>query len=259
MKSLNFQTLQVYDNSWREKGGIISKRNDDVRKALTEHIHDHFKDRPDLVSKLLPKQAPSVRRMVLDNGFYDTLLQDNVSLITSKIERITEKGILTKDGVEREFDIIILGAGFKVSQYLYPVDYIGTQGMTLQKAWKKDGARSYLGMTMPNYPNLFTLYGPNHQPRGGSLHSACEIWARYAVSSIVGIIERDAKSMELKREVFEEYNVRLDEQNKKNIWEEEGAGYFVNGFGRQQVNNPFRNDEYFRMVRKVNFEDYVVR
>lgn len=157
-----------------------------------------------------------------------------------------------KDGKTHEFDIIVLGAGFKVSQYLWPVDYIGTEEMTLQKAWEKDGARSYLGMVMPNYPNLFTLYGPNHQPRGGSLPSFAEIWARYTVSSIVGMIETGARSMEIKREVFDKYQDELDAQTAKLIWESEGASYFLNKHGRQQVNMPWTNAEYHPMIRNVN-------
>jgi len=146
-----------------------------------------------------------------------------------------------------------------VAQYLWPIDYVGTEGMTLQKVWEKDGARSYFGMTMPNYPNLFTLYGPNHQPRAGSLFSCCEIWARYAVSWIVGIVEQGAKSMEIKREVFDNYNAMLDVQAKKAIWESEGSGYFINKHGRQGVNNPWTNGQYHPMVKAVDFGDYIIR
>lgn len=99
-----------------------------------------------------------------------------------------------QDGTERDFDLIVLGAGFKVSHYFWPVEYRGRGGMTLEKGWEKDGARSYLGMVMPSYPNLFTLYGPNHQPRGGSLPSYAEIWSRYMASSLVGMIEKGTRN-----------------------------------------------------------------
>ncbi|KAI9743684.1 MAG: hypothetical protein M1818_003000 [Claussenomyces sp. TS43310] len=255
-RSLHLAALQYYDDDWIAKGGHINRRNDGVRKALTAYMHEKLGDRPDLLEKVAPKHAPLVRRLVVDNGFYDCLKQDNVELVTDDIERITEQGILTKDGKERKYDIIVLGAGFKVSQYLWPVNYVGRDGMTLEKAWKKDGARSYLGLTMPNYPNLFMLYGPNHQPRGGSLYSFGEIWARYAVSSIVGMIERGAKTMEVKQEVFDEYNTRLDDGNKGIIWEMKGSSYYVNEHGRQAVNMPWTTAEYFGMVAKPNFDEF---
>lgn len=213
-------------------------------------------DRPDLMEKMMPKYAPMVRRLVVDNGFLEALKQDNVELVSDNIDCITEDGILNKDGKHRKFDMIVLGAGFKVSQYLWPVDYVGREGMTLTEAWKKDGARSYLGMSMPKYPNLFTLYGPNHQPRGGSLYSYGEMWARYAVASIVGMIERGAKSMEVKPDVFDRYQAKLDKGNEKLIWESAGSSYYVNGHGRQAVNMPWTTAEYHSMIRKPDFDDY---
>jgi 4-hydroxyacetophenone monooxygenase len=258
-KGHEFASIQNRDDAWKANGGLVSEKNDAVRKALTEFIHEKLGDRPDLIAKIIPKQAPMVRRMVVDNGFYNAIKQDNVTLVTDSIERVTETGIITKDGKEQNFDILILGAGFKVAQYLFPVDYIGTNGMTLKKSWEKDGARSYLGIVMPNYPNLFMFYGPNHQPRGGSLFSFSEIWARYTVSAIVGMIEKGAKSMEVKKELFDEYNEKLDQGISQIIWDSEGAGYFVNEHGRQGVNMPWTNAEYFPMVREVHFEDFILK
>lgn len=255
-RSLQLANTQYHDPEWRAQGGLINKRNDFLRESLTKFIDEKFGDRPDLRVKVTPKQAPMVRRLVVDNGFYDALKRDNVDLIIKDIERITPKGIKTQDGVEIEYDMIVLGAGFKTSQYLWPVDYTGTQGMTLGKAWEIDGARSYLGMTMPYYPNLFTLYGPNHQPRGGSLYSYGEMWARYAIASIVGMIERGANSMEVKKDVFDRYQARLDEANRKLIWESEGAAYYVNEHGRQAVNMPWTTAEYHPMIVKPDFGDY---
>ena len=220
------------------------------------YVHEKLGDRPDLIAKVTPRQAPMVRRGVVDNGFYEAIKRDNVELVTDGINRITETGIISKDGKERKFEILVLGAGFKVSQYLWPVNYVGTEGITLEKAWKKYGARSYLGMVMPDYPNFFMSYGPNHQPRTGSLFSSSEHWARYQSQALVGMIERGAKSMVVKKEVFDQYNQRLDEATKKIVWESEGAGFFINEHGRQGVNMPWTNAEYHPMVRKVNFDDF---
>lgn len=62
--------------------------------------------------------------------------------MTESIRSFTEKCIVTEDGEEKEVDVVVLGAGFKVAQYFWPVDYLGTEGMTLKKLWEKDGARS---------------------------------------------------------------------------------------------------------------------
>jgi 4-hydroxyacetophenone monooxygenase len=261
--SMYFQSLQVaplqeHDYAWQAKGGLVNERNDALRLTLTDFIRNKFIDRPDLFEKLLPNHAPLVRRPPIDNGFYDCLKQDNVELVTDKIDHIDETGIVTQDGKHREFDMIVLGSGFMPFK-MASVNYVGRDGITLEETWKKDGARSYLGMTIPGYPNLFTLYGPNHQPRGGSMHSWAEIWTRYAVAAIVHMIENESSSIEIRDDVFEEYNERLDEANKALIWESQGHGYYVNEFGRQCVNMPWRTHLYHQMVKMPKYEEYYIK
>jgi len=253
------QGLQTYDHEWRAKGGLINERNDGVRKNLIAYIKSKVGDSPELLEKLIPTHAPLVRRLVVDNGFYDALRRDNVELVTEAIGRITPGGILTKDGRERHFDLIVLAAGFKVTDYLWPVDYVGRDGATLAASWRVDGARAYLGITMPGFPNLFIFYGPNGQPRSGGFYSWAEIWSRYAVGSIVELIQKGARSMEVRREVFEEYNARMDLAMRELIWEEQGHSYYVNAQGRSAVNMPWTTTEYHSMVRSPNLSDYVIR
>lgn len=259
MRGMQLPPLQIDDPEWRAQGGLVNKRNDDMRKGLTEYIKSKVGADSPLLPKLIPKGAPLVRRLVVDNGFYDALMQDNVELVSEPIETFVPSGIKTKDGVERQFDLVVLGCGFKPTEYLFPCQYTGRNGVTLDKTWEKDGARSYLGLTIPGYPNLFTLYGPNHQPRGGpSLHSWSEIWGRYAIASIVWLLENDARSLEVKQSVYDKYNKELDVAVSKLIWEAEGHGYFVNKHGRQAVNMPWTAEEYHARVVRPNIDDFHV-
>lgn len=257
--SQQLQHLQPYDREWQAKGGIINERNDKVREALTEYIESKAKGVPGLLEKILPTHAPLVRRLVVDNGFYDMLRLDNVELVTDGIDKFTETGIKTVDGVEREFDVVVLGTGFKTSQYFFPCKYVGRDGATMDNLWKKDGARSYLGLVMPGFPNFFSFYGPNHQPRSGGFYSWGEIWARYTATCIVNLIENDKKSMDCRRDVFDEYNTRLDAEAKGLIWEEAGHGYYVNEWGRSGVNAPWKTADYHKMVSNPNFDDFEIR
>jgi 4-hydroxyacetophenone monooxygenase len=260
VRGLQLPALQVEDPAWIAKGGLVNERNDGMRVGLTNYIKSKVGADSPLLPKLIPNGAPFVRRLVVDNGFYDALLRPNTELVTEPIASFTETGIRTADGVERTFDLVVLGCGFKPTEYLYPCAYKGRDGATLDKTWAKDGARSYLGLTIPGYPNLFTMYGPNHQPRGGpSLHSWSEIWGRYAIASIVSLIENGKKSLAVKQEVYDKYNERLDDENAKLIWEREGAGYFVNKFGRQGVNMPWTAEVYHAWVAKPDLGDYDVR
>lgn len=82
------------------------------------------------------------------------------------------------------------------------------------------------------------------------------MWARYAVASIVGMIERGANSMEVKKDVFDSYQDKIDTENKRIIWESEGSSYYVNEHGRQAVNMPWTTAEYHPMIVRPNFDDY---
>ena len=254
------QDLQRYDREWQKEGGRINARNDKLREILLEYIRTKVGDKPDLYSKLLPSFAPLGRRSVIDNGWYDALRRDNVELVTEKIARFTPQGILTVDGIERDIDLAILATGFKTSKFLWPVKYTGRGGSTLEQLWSKDGPRSYLGITLPGFPNFFICYGPNGQPRAGGYYSWAEIWTRYILRLVTHMIERGAKSIEVKRPVFDDFNRRLDEAMKDIIWQEEAKGsYYINEFGRVGLNVPWDTSEFHGMVAEPNRDDFYIK
>lgn len=254
----DIEGLQTYDRAWQAAGGFVSERNDLLRENLKEYVGAKVGHRPDLARHLIPDFPPLAKRLIADNGWYDALLRPNVELVTEGIERITPSGILTRDGCHRDFDLIVLCAGFRTNAYLWPVRYEGRNDQTLEQAWEKDGARAYLGMTVPNFPNLFIVYGPNAQARAGGLMAWLEIWVRYAVKSIAMMIENGVRSMDCRPEIYEDYNKRLDHTLEECIWG--GAkSYYVNEHGRQNTNMPWHPRDYYNWVRKPNFDDYRLR
>ena len=258
VNSTQTNVLQELDHDWIANGGRVNERNEMFARDLRHFIRSKVGDRDDLFEKLLPNHPPLARRLVVDNGFYDSLLRENVELVTDSIDRINEHGIVTKDGRERRFDLIVLGAGFKVSQYLWPVPYVGRNGVTLEDLWAADGARAYKGVTMPGFPNFFMFYGPNSQARGGGFHTWAELVARYICASVVDMVERGATSIEVRQDAFATYNAALDEANQQLLWETEGRdGYFVNQHGRVGTQMPWRVPEFFDMIRTSEPESYV--
>jgi 4-hydroxyacetophenone monooxygenase len=251
--------LQAIDNDWRREGGLVSPVNDRLRRNIESYIVSQFPDDADMVRKLTPTWPPFAKRLVVDNGWFEALKRPNVKLVTEGIERITADGIVTKDGVEHALDMIVVAGGFKVERYLWPVRYEGRQGKTLESAWLKDGARAYLGITLPDFPNFFVIYGPNAQARAGGLFAWLEIWARYSVQAVVSMLESGHRSMECRRDVHDSYNARLDAADKDCIWGMEGLkSYYVNGQGRQGINNPLRPSVAYELVRKPNLADFIL-
>jgi 4-hydroxyacetophenone monooxygenase len=256
------QSLQEQDPEWQAGGGHISERNDLFRASLTDYIKAKIGDRPDLLDRLIPPYAPMARRLIVDNDWYTSLLRDNVDLVTEKIEAITPTGFVTSDGVEREVDVIVMATGFSVTKYLWPTEYVGLGGIKLEDAWDTgDGPMAYMGMTVPDFPNLFILYGPNSQPRSGSIPSWIEVWSRYIASSVVLMLETGHRRISVRKDVFDVYNAELDAAARKLVWDEaasRGKNYYVNPSGRQQVNAPWKVEEYYQRLAAPNPDDFVL-
>ena len=261
LSSVRMQSFQYLDADWRAKGGTINEQNDQLREMLTRMIRHKMAARSELVDHLIPEFAPLSRRIVVDNGWYDALLRDNVDLITDDILRVAPTGIVTRHGDEREFDLIVLAAGFEVERHLHPVKYVGRNGATTEELWSRDGARAYLTMLLPGFPNFFVMYGPNAGVRAGSFHSAVEMLTRYICGVITATIERGATSAELRREVYLDYNRRLDEGMKSLLWEHEKGGnsYYLNRHGKSGVNMPWEMHEFYDLLRRVEPDEYFFR
>jgi len=248
------------DPGWYAEHHTLSAANDSLRKNLEEYIASKLDGRPDLIEKSIPKQAPLSRRLIVDNGWYDSLMRPNVELVTKQISMVCESGIVTADGQRYEVDTVVLGSGFEVSRYFWPVTYKGVSGRSLEDAWRLDGARAYLGMSYPEFPNFFSCYGPNSQPRSGGHHLWAESWARYVTSLIVAMLNRGAQAVEVRREAFAEFNEALDERFKTTVWGVvPSGGYYINSHGRPGVHMPYWSHEYYDMLANPALSDYDFR
>ncbi len=258
--SLQKQEMEELDPEWIARGGKVNERNHRLATALTEFIRSKVGHREDLFRKLVPTHPPLARRLVIDNAWYDSLLKDNVELVATGVERITPNSVIAQDGSEHPCDLLVLSAGFQVSRYLFPVNYQGRNGVSIQDAWNKDGARAYLTMTLPDFPNFFMLYGPNAGVRGGSFHSWIEVFTRYIGELLVKLLEDGKSEIEVRREAFAHYNAIMDQEMKSLLWQSEGlGGYFVNEHGRVGTQMPWKADRFYHWVRKSDPQNFLFR
>jgi 4-hydroxyacetophenone monooxygenase len=254
------QAGQEHDFEWQAGGGSISKANDNLRAFLTEYIETKLEGHPDLIEKCTPKYAPLGRRLVVDNGWFETLLRPNVDFVTAGVDRFVPKGIITTEGGLEECEVAVLAIGWETSRYFWPIRFEGRNGLTLEELWSRDGGRSYLGMAMPGFPNLFTLYGPNSAPRAGGAYSWSEVWSRYSVDAVIKLIESGKRSMEVKADKYSEYNLEIDTVMEGLIWKTQGVGsYQLNEYGRPGFSCPFRIDQYHSHLIEPELNDYELR
>jgi 4-hydroxyacetophenone monooxygenase len=245
------------DPEWKEPGSV-NAANHRLRTNLLAYMQSKIGHRPDLMEKCVPAYPPLSKRLPKDNGWYDAVLMDHVSLVTTPIERITETGIRTTDGTDHPFDLIVLATGFNATDFLLTLDVQG-DGISLKDFWSVDGARAYLGMTIPHFPNLFCLYGPNTNGRAIGPSAWGEMQIRYAIKCMNALIERGLGAVDVKMEPYLDYNRRLDERLSKMLY---GAGgqrsYFMNEHGRMATQGGFFNYEYCDWTYEPDLDEYVL-
>jgi len=168
--------------------------------------------------------------------------------------------VITEDGTTHELDVLVCATGFQATRFLTPMDIRGRSGAGLRETWQDEDARAYLGMTVPDYPNLLILYGPNAQGgHGGSLIGTAEMQTHYLASMLRQMLERGIGAIEARQELHDEYSRRVDAAHEQMIWTHPGMDtYYRNSRGRVVVNTPWRVVDYWQMTRDANLAEYVV-
>ncbi|MDA2945624.1 MAG: NAD(P)-binding domain-containing protein [Actinomycetota bacterium] len=253
-------TLQI-DPTWQHPDRSINAANDAHRRAFTEYYRAQAGERTDLFDKALPDYPPFGKRMLIDNGWFAALKHTNVELVTDHIERIDCDGVVSVTGERYPVDVIVEATGFESLRMLWPMKIRGRSGATLSEVWGDDDARAYLGMTVPDFPNFFCLYGPNtNLGHGGSLifHFECQV--RYILSLIESMIGADIATVDCRPEVLDRYVDRVDVAHRNMIWSHPGMStWYRNDRGRVVTNSPWRLVDYWRMTREPRLGDFVVK
>lgn len=247
------------DPAWDDPERSVNALNDAHRRGLTAYIESELGEHRELLPEVLPTYPPFGKRMLLDNGWFRTLVRDNVQLVTGAVTEVQEDRLLTSAGTEHKADVLIWATGFDVVNFLAPMRIFGTGGRELHNDWHGDDARAFLGTTVPGYPNMFCLYGPNTQfGHGGSLITVVERQIHYVMSLLREMRSRGLRAVDVRREVYDEYNRLVDETHEGMVWTHPGMDtYYRNSRGRVVVNNPFKIIDYWRMTEHANIEDFV--
>jgi 4-hydroxyacetophenone monooxygenase len=253
-----YEAVKV-DPAFNGNGQSISAANQTIRETLTAYLKAQIGERTDLIDKVVPKYPFGSKRTLRDCGEWIPMLKrDNAELVTEKITAITQDCIITADGREHPTDVIIYGTGFHASRFLEPLQIVGPKGAELTAQWAGD-ARAYLGMTVPDYPNFFCIYGPNtNLVVNGSIVFFSECSMRYILGCLELLAEKGAATMAPRKDVFDRYNARVDAGNARMAWGQAGvSNWYKNDSGRVTQNWPFPLVEYWEATRAPNPDDFI--
>ena len=247
------------DPDWPEHETSLNAANKAIREQLVEHIRKQLNGDEELIAKVIPKFPPYGKRMLRDSNWYSALTRDNVELVAGTVERITESGVVDRDGVEHPADVIILATGFKAQAPLFPMEVIGTNG-SIRDHWGEDNPRAHLGITVPEFPNFFILYGPGtNGGHGGSAVYNSECQVRYTMQALREIIERGGGAVDVRKEPFEAYQKLVDDEHARLVWTHPGVNnWYRNKAGRVVTNSPWPLSKYRNLTAVFNPADYVI-
>jgi 4-hydroxyacetophenone monooxygenase len=248
------------DPTWPYADRSLNKINDSHRAYFTQYIVSEIGDRTDLLEQVVPPYPPFGKRMLMDNGWYRMLRNERVKLVSDPIVEIDPDRIITEDGTEHEADVLVVATGFDVLRFLTAFEARGRSGRSLREVWNDDDARAYLGLSIPDFPNFFCLYGPNLQPgHGGSFMFLAEMQVRYVMDVLKKMVTQELGAVECRQDVHDAYNERIDRAHENMVWTHPGMEtYYRNTRGRVVVNSPYRNATFYDMTRTANLDDFVV-
>lgn len=221
-----------------------------------QHLKRQVPDRQ-LRRKLIPRYSPGCKRLLLSNDYYPALTKPNVDVITEGITEILPRSIVTTDGAEHETDAIIFATGFLVTDNPVMERVRGRDGRSLAKAWLDNGLRAYLGTTVPGFPNLFLMTGPNTGIGHTSLLVMIEAQIRYVMSCLKLMSRHRISTVEVRESTVDAFSAELQERSKTTVWTAGGCqSWYLDAEGRNTTLWPDFTWRFVRRTRRFDPENY---
>jgi cation diffusion facilitator CzcD-associated flavoprotein CzcO len=172
-------------------------------RQITKAIDD-----PELRRKVTPRDEVGCKRLMLTDDWYPTLAKPNVALVDDRIAEVTPNGIRTADGTERQADVLVLATGFKTHGFVAPMEIVRSDGRTLAEEWATV-PRAYLGVSVPGFPNMFLLYGPNTNGGTGSVIYTIEAGMGHVLAALAELDRAGARRIEVSRQAADAFDREL--------------------------------------------------
>lgn len=254
--------LKIYRlKLWLLGGGLfflMKKGNGFLRKQYQNQTISFIKkyiDDPEFIKALTPTYPMGAKRILFSDTYYPALANENVRLVTSEIKTINSSGIVDKEEIQHDLDVLIYSTGFKTNPFLMNIDIVGRENVLLKDHWK-DGPKNYLGINIDRFPNFFMMYGPNTNLGHNSIILMSEAQAGYISSCIGSMRLQKLQSIEIKKEVINEYHKKTQERLENMIWASVEDSWYRSPNGNIPNNYPGRTMEYMRRTKKVDFSEY---
>ena len=227
-----------------------------IEQLARAHLARQVPD-PDLRARLTPDYTPGCKRLLLSNTYYRALTAGNAAVVTHAITEIRPNAIVTADGREHAADVLIWATGFKVTDNPMLEVIKGRDGRSLRETWSETGLQAYLGTTVPGFPNLFVMTGPNTGLGHTSLVIMIEAQVDYLMGALDTMGRRGLASVEPRRDVTERYNAEIQRKLAPTVWSSGGcASWYLDAQGRNTTLWPDFTWKFKLRTRRFDAENY---
>jgi cation diffusion facilitator CzcD-associated flavoprotein CzcO len=227
-------------------------------RALGRHQINRAIEDPELRRKVTPRDEIGCKRVMVTDDWYPTLTKPNVELVTEAIDAVTPAGVRTADGRERPADVIVLATGFASHGFVAPMEIFGAGGRSLWDEWR-EVPRAYLGLSVPSFPNLFLLYGPNTNGGTGSVIYTIEAGMQHVLSALRQLESGGAHTIEVRREAAEQFDRELRAALEGTVWHTGCTSWYLDENGNDPNQWPWRWGTYRRRTAEIAPEAYALQ
>ncbi len=226
-----------------------------IEEACLANLEDNVTD-PDLRERLRPSYRAACKRLIVSPDFYDAIQRPNAELVTSHIDRVEREGVRTADGRLHELDVLVLATGFKVDAFMRPMHIKGRNGRDLDEAWTPR-PEAYLSISVPEFPNLFMLNGPNGPVGNFSLIQVAELQMGY-ILQLVRELRSGRSEVSPTPEALARFEADRLEASRHTIWSTGCRSWYLDDRGVPMV-WPWPFSRFREAMAKPDLADYELR
>ena len=211
---------------------------------------------PALRAKLTPRYVMGCKRILLSSDFYPALTRPNVEVVGAGLARVDGHTAIAGDGTARDVDVIILATGFRAVDMPIAGRITGADGVTLAQAWGGD-MRALRGTTVPGFPNLCLVIGPNTGLGHSSMIHIIESQLRYILDYLATLDRTGAAALDARRGAQERWCAGIERRMASSVWATGGCvSWYLNAAGRNTTLWPGSTLGFRRATRQLDVSEY---
>ncbi len=230
-----------------------------MESAARAYLRREVKD-PVTREQLTPRYAIGCKRPGFHNTYLSTFNRDNVRLITGPIDKITPSAVATTDGIHHDIDVLVLATGFKVmdTDNVPTFAVIGSGGRSLSRFWDEHRMQAYEGVSVPGFPNLFSVFGP-YGYVGSSYFALIEAQTHHIVRCLIRARRRGATRVEVTQQANDRFFAEMMRRRHHQVFWQDSCrlanSYYFDKNGDVPL-RPASTAEVYWRSRRFNLDDY---